>query len=248
MRERAQINRLASRVGQSGSLARRQAARGWHSAEIHTGCRSSSGQASSAARVTLRFISRNSASAASPRRWCSSGVTSGTSLRHDRGFRAVTIADLRAAVGGLGSSSLAWSSPSEPSLVVSSAAASRQVGRRPFFAAPVRGDATEAASDVGRVPHAAGSEHQRGKLGGTLHGDSKTPAALSRSSPPASRSRARSAGRRPSPTASSATRRSGSGMPGRGLRLTRAEAGRGGKPPMTAGAARLPKSGSRDVT
>ena len=47
-----------------------------------------------------RFISRNSASAASPRRWCSSGVMSGTSLRHDRGFRAVTIADLRSSLAG----------------------------------------------------------------------------------------------------------------------------------------------------
>ena len=43
----------------------------------------------------LRFISRNIASAASPRRWCSSGVMSGTSLCQDRGSRAVTIADLR---------------------------------------------------------------------------------------------------------------------------------------------------------
>ena len=46
-----------------------------------------------------RFISRNSASAASPRRLCSSGVVSGTSLCHDRGFRAVTIADLLIIVG-----------------------------------------------------------------------------------------------------------------------------------------------------
>ena len=39
---RAQINRLASRVGQLGFLAHRQAARGWHSAGTHAGCRSSS--------------------------------------------------------------------------------------------------------------------------------------------------------------------------------------------------------------
>ena len=43
-----------------------------------------------------RFISRNSASAASPRRLCSSGVISGTSPNLPRrGFFAVTIADLR---------------------------------------------------------------------------------------------------------------------------------------------------------
>jgi len=50
----------------------------------------------------LRFISRNIASAASPRRRCSSGVMSGTSLRHNRGFRAaVTIADLRSSLAGM---------------------------------------------------------------------------------------------------------------------------------------------------
>ena len=41
-------------------------------------------------RLARRFISRNSASAASPRRWCSAGVRSGTSLPR---FRMVTMAD-----------------------------------------------------------------------------------------------------------------------------------------------------------
>ena len=49
-----------------------------------------------------RFISRNNASAASPRRWCSSGVMSGTSLRHVRGVRPVTIADLLPSLAGAG--------------------------------------------------------------------------------------------------------------------------------------------------
>ena len=51
-----------------------------------------------------RFISRNSASAVSPRWRCSSGAMSGTSLRHVLGFCAVTIADLRgpASLAGAG--------------------------------------------------------------------------------------------------------------------------------------------------
>ena len=53
---------------------------------------------------TRRFNSRNSASAASPRRLCSSGVISGTSgkLLRRRGCFAVTIANLRSSSAGGG--------------------------------------------------------------------------------------------------------------------------------------------------
>jgi hypothetical protein len=67
-------------------------------------CRQSHGRsAGHSFAAARRTSSRNSASAASPRRWCSSGFISGTGPnRLDRGFRTVTTRDFSGFPAGLG--------------------------------------------------------------------------------------------------------------------------------------------------